>query len=57
MIVPQIRELPPEQALDLARSSATLARRAAAEADEKFAEAITIYNQAGGEFRVHRQPA
>lgn len=52
MIVPQIRELPPEQALDLARSAATTARELSRMADEQFAEALTRYNQAGGEISV-----
>lgn len=52
MEVPQIRELPPEQALDLARSAATTARELARQADEQLAEALTRYNEAGGEIAV-----
>lgn len=49
MIIPETRELPPEQALNLARSAATTARELSRLADEQFAAAITRYNQAGGE--------
>lgn len=50
MIIPGIRELPPEQALELARSSATTARDLARQADEQLAGALARYNQSGGEF-------
>lgn len=53
--VTDIRRLPPEQALDLARSAATTARRLAEQAEEQLAEAITRYNQAGGEHAVRDQ--
>lgn len=46
MPFPSYESFPPEQALDLARESATLARKLAAEADEQLAQAVTRYNQA-----------
>jgi hypothetical protein len=49
MFVRTIREMPPEQALELARNSAATARELAAQAEEQLAEALTRYNQAGGE--------
>ena len=52
MSVPSLESFPPEQALDLARESATIAREMARQAEEQFAEAITRYNQAGGESRA-----
>lgn len=49
MVIPGIRELPPEQALDLARSTVTTARELLRMSEEQFAEAIARYNKAGGE--------
>jgi len=43
--VTDLRKLPPEMALDLARSAATTARELARQADEQFAEAISRYNR------------
>lgn len=48
----EYRGLTPGQALDAAAEWATTARRLAARADEALAEALAVYNQAGGEFRV-----
>lgn len=45
MPFPSYESFPPEQALELARVSATLARKLAAEAEEQLAQAITRYNQ------------
>lgn len=53
--VTDIRRLSPEHALELARSSVTAVRQLAAQAEEQFSEAITRYNQAGGEFTVPEQ--